>query len=126
MAELINSHKLVVLAALDKDDEGNLIPAFEARQIHHEGKAVREAKAIASQHAGVITWSRDADPAVGEYGPSEVLFKHGDVPEMEWTPRQTGRAKSQPYMRYFLTSHIKFWARNRLNSVCYNRSTEFY
>lgn len=82
MMENIKSHVLVVLAAFDRDDEGNLYPAFEARQIPDEARAVREAKTIADKHAGVIAWSRSADPAVGEYGEPKVLYQHGEVPEM--------------------------------------------
>lgn len=75
--------KLIVLAAFDKNDEGELVPAFEARQIDTEERAVREAKILATRHVGVIAWSRDADPVHGEYGPPVVLFQHGDIPDME-------------------------------------------
>ena len=33
--------------------------------------------------AGVIAWVCDADPALGEFGPPEVLAIYGDVPDME-------------------------------------------
>lgn len=80
---MAGNSKLIVLAAFDKTDEGELVPAFEARQIETEERAVREARKIAGDHAGVVAWSREADPSVGEYGPPEILFHHGDVPEME-------------------------------------------
>ncbi|MET2832231.1 hypothetical protein [Mesorhizobium shangrilense] len=48
-----------------------------------EDRAVRTAKALAGNHVGVIAWSRDADPALGDYGPPTVLFAQGEVPDME-------------------------------------------
>lgn len=75
--------KLIVLAAFDYDDEGMLKPAFEARQMPSEASAINRAKLIALNHAGVIAWSRDAAPDVGEYGEPVVLYQRGDVPDME-------------------------------------------
>lgn len=75
--------KLVVLAAFTKTDEGELVPAFEPRQVDTEERALRESRLMASQYAGVIAWSRDADPALGEYGPPTILFQAGELPEME-------------------------------------------
>lgn len=75
--------KLVVLAAFDYDEEGMLQPAFEALQMPSEASAINRAKLITFQHAGVIAWSRDAAPEVGEYGPPVVLYQRGDLPELE-------------------------------------------
>jgi hypothetical protein len=75
--------KLIVLAAFDEDDLGDLRPAFEPKQIDSETRAVQEAKKIEADHAGVIAWSRSADPDVGEYGEPVVLFQAGKIPEME-------------------------------------------
>lgn len=75
--------KLIVLAAFDRNDEGELVPAFDPRQVDTEARAVGEAKLLAGSHAGVVAWSRDADPRLGEYGPPEVLFQAGDIPDME-------------------------------------------
>lgn len=75
--------KLIVLLAFDKGEGGELIPAFEAREMRDEGTAVRTAKELARRHVGVITWSRSADLVNGEFGEPVVLFQHGDVPEME-------------------------------------------
>lgn len=36
---------------------------------------------------GVIAWSREAQPDVGEYGPPTTLFVSGDVPDMGWRHR---------------------------------------
>ncbi|RVK16246.1 hypothetical protein CN138_10545 [Sinorhizobium meliloti] len=80
---MANAGKLTVLMAFDENDDGDLIPAFEPIQIDTEERAVREARALSSRHAGVIAWSRDADPALGEYGPPVELFKHGKIPDLE-------------------------------------------
>lgn len=75
--------KLIVVAAFNRDDEGDLKPAFDPRQMQSEDAAVRLAKLIESQHAGVIAWSREANPAVGEYGEPAILYQAGEVPDME-------------------------------------------
>ncbi|RVG29729.1 hypothetical protein [Sinorhizobium meliloti] len=80
---MANAGKLTVLMAFDENDDGDLIPAFEPKQIDTEERAIREARALSSRHAGVIAWSRDADPALGEYGPPVELFKHGKIPDLE-------------------------------------------
>ena len=54
--------KLIVLMAFDRDEEGNLQPAFEAREMPDEERAVRTAKDMAKLHAAVIAWSRPARP----------------------------------------------------------------
>lgn len=74
--------KLIVLAAYTTDDEGNLVEAFEPRQMPTEDRAVREGKSLANQYEGVVAWARDADPDIGEYGPPIVIFSHGDIPDM--------------------------------------------
>jgi hypothetical protein len=38
---------------------------------------------LAGRHAGVIAWSREANPALGEYGEPTTLFVGGDSPDME-------------------------------------------
>jgi hypothetical protein len=75
--------KLIVLAAYSKTDDGELLPAFEPRQIESEEKAMRLARAMAGEYAGVIAWSRDANPALGEFGPPTILFQSGELPELE-------------------------------------------
>jgi len=75
--------KLIVLCAFDRDEEGALQPAFEPREMPDERRAVSLAREMSHRHAGVITWSREADKKLGEYGPSEVLFQSGDVPDLD-------------------------------------------
>ena len=75
--------KLVVVVAFDLDDEGNLQPAFEPREMPSEQRARLVAQDLAAHHAGVIAWSRSANPQLGEYGEPVVIARHGVVPEME-------------------------------------------
>lgn len=74
---------LIIVMAFDRDDEGELFAAFEPRQFESEGRAKSEARMLSDKHAGVIAWSRKAEPDLGEYGPPEELARYGDVPDME-------------------------------------------
>ncbi|KRA53112.1 hypothetical protein [Devosia sp. Root635] len=76
---------LVVLLAFVRDEEGELQPAFEAREAPSADKARMDGRRMAAQgtYAGVIAWSRTADLVNGEFGDPVVLFEHGDVPQME-------------------------------------------
>ena len=75
--------KLIVLLAFDRSEDGELLPAFEPREMRDEGTAIRTAKELARRHVGVITWSRSADLILGEFGPPVVLYQDGDVPDLD-------------------------------------------
>lgn len=75
--------KLIVVVAFDRGEDGELFPAFGPTDQQSEERAVRTAQALASKHVGVIAWSREADPALGDYGPPKTLFFSGEVPDME-------------------------------------------
>jgi hypothetical protein len=75
--------QLIVLMAFDRDDDGNRQPVFDAREMPDERRAVATARLLSHQHAGVITWRRAANPAIGEFGPPEVLYQAGDVPDLD-------------------------------------------
>jgi hypothetical protein len=75
--------KLIVLWAFDRGHDGELLPAWDAREMPDERRAVQRAREIAHPHAGVIAWSREVNPAIGEYGPSQVLFRHGAIPDLD-------------------------------------------
>lgn len=74
--------KLIVILAFDYDDEGNLIEAIEPQEASSEAAAITRAKTLAQKHAGVVAWSREADPDLGDYGDSVELFRAGDVGEI--------------------------------------------
>jgi hypothetical protein len=46
-------------------------------------EAARRAALLADKHAGVIAYSMDVDEEGGDYGAPRVLFRVGDVPELE-------------------------------------------
>ncbi len=75
--------KLIMLNAYNRSDDGQLVPAFEPRQMKREETAVYIAQTLVNDYAGVVVWSREAEPAVGEYGPSIILFQCGQVPEFD-------------------------------------------
>lgn len=75
--------KLIVVVAFDPDEEGDLQPVYGPAEQQNEERAVRTAKTLAQKHAGVIAWSREANPTLGEYGTPTILFQHGTVPDME-------------------------------------------
>ena len=75
--------QLIVLMAFDRNEDGILQAAFEAREMPDERRAISTAREMARRHAGVITWRRDANPAIGEFGPPEILFQDGDIPDLE-------------------------------------------
>jgi hypothetical protein len=60
-----------------------LVHAFEPRRMKGEDTAVYVAETMVNDYAGVVVWSREADVAVGEQGPSIILFQSGQVPEFD-------------------------------------------
>jgi hypothetical protein len=73
--------KLIVLSAFNRDDYGKLVPAFEPRQMKGEDTAVYVAQTLVNDYAGVVVWCREGNVAIGEQGPSVILFQSGQVPE---------------------------------------------
>ncbi|PWK65305.1 hypothetical protein [Aminobacter sp. AP02] len=54
MQDRTPSARLIVVAAFNRDTEGDLQPAFDTRKMQSEDAAVRLAKMVESEHAGVI------------------------------------------------------------------------
>ena len=77
--------KLIVYLALVLGDEGELQPAFEAHEAQSETQATQQARILwaSGKYAGAIAWWRSADLVNGEFGEPVVLFRQGEVPEME-------------------------------------------
>lgn len=75
--------QLIVLVAFDRDDEGNFLAAFEPREMPDERRAMATARLLSHSHLGVIAWKREVNVAVGEYGPPEVLYQSGEVPDLD-------------------------------------------
>jgi hypothetical protein len=74
---------LIVVLAFDRDDTGDLVPATEATQWQSEDRARRAARALSEDHVGVVAWSREADPVLGEYGEPVIIAQYGEIPTME-------------------------------------------
>ena len=81
--DLMDPVNLIVVVVFDQGDAGELFPVGEPQQFETEERAVRVAKDLASKHAGVLAWSREARPDVGEYGPPRIIYSTGEVLEME-------------------------------------------
>lgn len=75
--------RLIVVAAFDRNNDGELVPAFDPIAFETEGRALRTAQALEGKHIGIVAWSREADPDIGEYGPPAIIFQYGDIPDME-------------------------------------------
>jgi hypothetical protein len=75
--------RLIVVMAFDLADDGELAPTFDAGQFDSEERALRSARELSRKHHGVIAWSREAEPNIGEYGPPTTIFQSGEVPDME-------------------------------------------
>ena len=80
---LAKTPKLIVVVAFDRGEDGELMTAFGPADQQSEERAIRLAKTLSTKHVGVIAWSREAHPNIGEYGPPATLFVSGDVPDME-------------------------------------------
>lgn len=74
---------LYVQWAFDRNDEGDIVPAYEPREMMDERRAIAAAELAAATHVAAIAWKRTVRPDRGEFGEPEVLFKHGPVPELE-------------------------------------------
>ncbi|MCZ4345525.1 hypothetical protein [Devosia neptuniae] len=81
----IKPTSLIVLLAFIRDEEGELQTAFEPREVPSEDKAKMDARRMAGlgTYAGVIAWSRTADLVNGVFGDPVVIFRDGEVPDLE-------------------------------------------
>ena len=58
-------------------------PPAAAQQFSSPDAAAARAEIIAPQYAGVVAYSMDVDEAGGGYSTPRVLFRAGEVPELE-------------------------------------------
>lgn len=75
--------KVIVLAAFKKNRRGQLVPAFEPRQIDTADRAIRKAKQLAEEHAGVMVYTSQSNPDLGDYGEPNIIFQAGELPDFE-------------------------------------------
>ncbi|MCC0035507.1 MAG: hypothetical protein H6887_09625 [Hoeflea sp.] len=76
---MTQSPKLIVVQAFDLDEEGAPQVTGDPLQFDSEERARRKAVELADKHAGVIAWSREANPDLGEYGEPTVIYQAGEV-----------------------------------------------
>ena len=69
-----------VVQAFEMNDDGDLV-AQEPKSCSSASLAKHTAESLAKDAAGVIAWSRDGDPDIGEYGSPTILFKAGVLPD---------------------------------------------
>lgn len=84
-APVIKPTKIIVVLAFVHDEEGELRPAFEPREMQSEAAARTQARLLGASgnYAGVIAWWRSADLTHGEFGDPVAIHEWGEVPEME-------------------------------------------
>lgn len=75
--------RLIIVQAFDLDEEGTPQASEEPVQFESEERARRHAVAIEGKHAGVIAWSREANPTLGEYGEPTIIYQAGEVGELD-------------------------------------------
>lgn len=62
--------RLILLWAFDRGEDGQLVPAWDAREMPHQRRAIQSAQALAPRHAGGIVWAREANIAKGDHVPA--------------------------------------------------------
>lgn len=75
--------KLIAVEAFNRGASGALVEAIEPQYMTKEDAAIYTAQTLINDYDGVVAWSREANPAVGEGGPTIILFQYGTVPEFE-------------------------------------------
>ena len=74
---------IIVQWAFDKNDEGEIVPAYDPREMPDERRDIAAAKLAATSHLAAIAWKRTVRPDRGEFGEPVVLFQHGPVPDLD-------------------------------------------
>jgi hypothetical protein len=68
-----------VVQTFEQREDG--IVAAEPKTCPSAASARALAARLASQHAGVIAWSRTGDPELGDWQPAVELFRTGTIPD---------------------------------------------
>jgi hypothetical protein len=75
--------KLIVVMTFDRDEVGELHSAIVSVELPNEELAIRNAKALAGKHVGVLAWSREAQTDSFEHSEQKTLFQSGEVPVIQ-------------------------------------------
>ena len=70
----------VVVIFRESETEHGIV-ASEPVAYQTRDQARRAAQIAATSAAGVIAWSRTADPEAGEYGEPDVILRKGTIPD---------------------------------------------
>ena len=65
-----------------RTEEGELAPG-EAQEKQTATAAVNEARRMAEKTAGAVAFSRQGDPAIGEFADAVVIRTFGEVPNLD-------------------------------------------
>ncbi len=65
-----------------RTEDGDLV-AGEAQERQTASAALAEARRMAEKAAGAVAFSRQGDPAIGEFDDAKVLQTFGEVPSLE-------------------------------------------
>lgn len=80
---MAETKRLIVVMAFGRSEDGDLLAVDEGTQCQSEHQARSLALDLSRKHAGVIAWSREAFPEIGEYGDPVELARYGDVPDLD-------------------------------------------
>ena len=65
-----------------RSEDGDLV-AGEAQERQTASAALAEARRMAEKAAGAVAFSRQGDPAIGEFDDAKVLQTFGEVPSLD-------------------------------------------
>lgn len=75
------TRNIVMFVAFDRDERGEIIPAFTPRQVKEEAEAIHAVEILGRRHTGAVAWRRESNPAVGEMGDPIIIAQQGPIGE---------------------------------------------
>lgn len=84
----IRTQTLIVVQAFTRNEDGDIVPATEPREMPDAARAIARAKELSLEHAGAIAFSRIVNPDEGEFSDPTVLFSRGALPDLDMPVRQ--------------------------------------
>ena len=79
---------LIVVQAFTRNEDGDIVPATEPREMPDAARAIARAKELSLEHTGAIAFSRIVNPDEGEFSDPTVLFSRGALPDLDMPVRQ--------------------------------------
>ena len=75
--------RLIAVVAFSRAGNDEFVQTYDPMQFDTPEGAVRIARYLTAECAGVLAWSREVQPDIAAYGPPTVRYRCGEVPEME-------------------------------------------